>query len=954
MRKLKRLAVGLLSLSLVCANNFVPFAIEITETEHKHNQVECSDCEKTGFVQKECVTCSGKGKVESGECSKCSGKGTYMEEVLETCPVCNGSTGVGEKCENPNCIAGNVIKNEEVSCKSCNGTGKVFTDCTDCNSTGKISSEEKCPICNGTAKVDCTGVFNKDSLEITVDKNKMITGGKLTFSCKDCRASYTEEISAEEAQKKVLEDLKLDEFKARSRRSSSSTLNAIKAGEKFAYTFKISNKSKSAPLAGLKFNLKLPDGVKLDETIKTPVKFEGSYKGSPATVFGVATYSEKEGNIEIETGIAKSSSIIATVYVVADKDLKVGTKLPSTFSAEIKSVKDESMVKLENLSKEIENFVPKYAEKKIYVQGHRLGFKYPDRWSMDQRQNPKNSLEKMEGKKLSFEDVLNKSLYPDSGILAESEEYKELVKNEFSGLTWQCVGFVPDSGTYEASEYVGRYVYSDVEEGSKSEFATGNLDIAKKFVEENGGILYGEELTEEIIKNKLESVNGNYLYLNCVWYVTPKAPLLKNEYKDPSIKSIGAVEYFNEENKGIKVTDINATQSVVNGNVMFDVNITITIEKDSEKNLKINLNEAIKEANKKINEAASYNEIQPGDTIIYHIKFVNNTGKEFNYVSGSAKLGTISQGGTSDIIGFDGYNVGGENENKKAFMPRRILNTPLKDLGVKDLSDKSIGEKLKEEGYGTEEMSPEEVTKGFLGRYYLDYFNAEVSKVPGDEGFIDNYNSLGDNNYKVLTNGYSGVLETCPEVAEALYYALYDRALYMPSLGNISIYNQMVAQNGTDYELDKQMASTINGLGKFEKIFDLSMKFDGEQANNGYQNIEFGYGMQFELVERGSGGGTIIPTPDPDPTPDPEPEDPKDPIPDPKPEEPEDPTPEKPENPEPDKPNQDNPENPGTDKPNKPNQDSPKTGDEAKLIPLIAVMAVSVVGLILLRRKNNN
>lgn len=101
---------------------------------------------------------------------------------------------------------------------------------------------------------------------------------------------------------------------------------------------------------------------------------------------------------------------------------------------------------------------------------------------MDQRQNPKNSLEKMEGKKLSFEDVLNKSLYPDSGILAESEEYKELVKNEFSGLTWQCVGFVPDSGTYEASEYVGRYVYSDVEEGSKSEFATGNLDIAKKYL----------------------------------------------------------------------------------------------------------------------------------------------------------------------------------------------------------------------------------------------------------------------------------------------------------------------------------------------------------------------------------------------------------------------------------------------------------------------------------------
>lgn len=952
MRKLKRLAVGLLSLSLVCANNFVPFAIEITETEHKHNQVECSDCEKTGFVQKECVTCFGKGKVESGECSKCSGKGTYMEEVWEICPVCNGSTGVGEKCENLDCIAGNVIKNEEVSCKSCNGTGKVFTDCTDCNGTGKISSEEKCPICNGTAKVDCTGVFNKDSLEITVDKNKMITGGKLTFSCKDCRASYTEEISAEEAQKKVLEDLKLDEFKAGSRSSSSSTLNAIKAGEKFAYTFKISNKSKSVPLAGLKFNLKLPDGVKLDKIIKTPVKFEGSYKGSPATVFGVATYSEKEGNIEIETGMAKSSSITATVYVVADKDLKVGTKLPSTFSAEIKSVKDESMVKLENLSKEIENFVPKYAEKKIYVQGHRLGFKYPDRWSMDQRQNPKNSLEKMEGKKLSFEDVLNKNLYPDSGILAESEEYKEFVKNEFSGLTWQCVGFVPDSRTYEASEYVGRYVYSDVEEGSKSEFATGNLDIAKKFVEENGGILYGEELTEEIIKNKLESVNGNYLYLNCVWYVTPKAPLVKNEYKDPSIKSIGAVEYFNEENKGIKVTDINATQSVVNGNVMFDANITITIEKDSEKNLKINLNEAIKEANKKINEVASYNEIQPGDTIIYHIKFVNNTGKEFNYVSGSAKLGTISQGGTSDIIGFDGYNVGGENENKKAFMPRRILNTPLKDLGVKDLSDKSIGEKLKEEGYGTEEMSPEEVTKGFLGRYYLDYFNVEASKVPGDEGFIDNYNSLGDNNYKVLTNGYSGVLETCPEVAEALYYALYDRALYMPSLGNISIYNQMVAQNGTDYELDKQMASTINGLGKFEKIFDLSMKFDGEQANNGYQNIVFGYGLQFELEERnsGGGGGTIIPTPDPE-----EPEKPEEPNNPENPEKPEEP--EKPEVDEPNKPEIDKPSKPEQDKPSKPEkpeQNNPKTGDEAKLMPLALLMVASIGGLTLLRRKKDN
>lgn len=59
-----------------------------------------------------------------------------------------------------------------------------------------------------------------------------------------------------------------------------------------------------------------------------------------------------------------------------------------------------------------------------------------------------------------------------------------------------------------------------------------------------------------------------------------------------------------------------------------------------------------------------------------------------------------------------------------------------------------------------------------------------------------------------------------------------------------------------------------------DESFTLSAKLDGELAKNAYQNNRFGFGMQFEMAARSSGGGDgrddkhppVTPTPDiPDP-----------------------------------------------------------------------------------------
>ena len=66
--------------------------------------------------------------------------------------------------------------------------------------------------------------------------------------------------------------------------------------------------------------------------------------------------------------------------------------------------------------------------------------------------------------------------------------------------------------------------------------------------------------------------------------------------------------------------------------------------------------------------------------------------------------------------GFEGYEIG--EVGAFCTLPRRILNAPLRDLGITagKVTDAIVGEALLKKGYGSEEMKPEEVTQSCLAQ----------------------------------------------------------------------------------------------------------------------------------------------------------------------------------------------------------------------------------------------
>ena len=301
------------------------------------------------------------------------------------------------------------------------------------------------------------------------------------------------------------------------------------------------------------------------------------------------------------------------------------------------------------------------------------------------------------------------------------------------------------------------------------------------------------------------------------------------------------------------------------GHHYFDCDLTVTISPDAPNPVHINLNKALENISEQIK--ATVNAVQPGDTIRYRLKIVNNSGKDYTYTSGSAVLGTLpTTGDAADgdtVTGFDGYPL--VDDNQHAVIPRRICNRMLKNLGAAPyaLDDASIGALLRAKGYGSDEMSDEDITKTCLGRYYLDCMNQNRVNDDPISGFMD----LTPAEFAQMTDADNGqaVFETSPDVMRAFYYFYYGVNY---TLNGQSIYDCMSSNGSGNAAAEAVIAAALSG-----EDAQLVTKIEGETANNAFQNTRFGFGMQFDLgYTTGGGGGGHHHRPDPKP--DPKPDDP--------------------------------------------------------------------------------
>ena len=449
------------------------------------------------------------------------------------------------------------------------------------------------------------------------------------------------------------------------------------------------------------------------------------------------------------------------------------------------------------------------------------------------------------------------------------------------GNVWTCVGFVPRSSTVTnyfenfgtfGSRYLEYYVYANGFTGADNAFKSAvSTTAAENFVKENNGVLYGQEPTEAQLQAAAALIHSNtssVAYIS-VWYVEGENKVLPEvpEYGDLSIPAVSAVNY-QPTSSGVTVTFDESSKVVYEDHVFTGVEILVTIDATAPDSIQVNLNEALAKAMEAIDAADGHNMVQPGDTMEYTIRVVNNSGKTFNYVNGSAQIGTVDYytGGEYHGTGFEGYKIPAVSNAEFSVAARRIFNEPLEALGLtaSTMSDEKVGEALQKLGYGPDLETFEEVTRTCLGDYYLNYFNGRYNQEDPAETFLD----LAEKPYQLgkdtisqlaaLSCGVTGsqVAETNPEVAGALYYLFYGQLF---TCNGTTFYAHM--QNNS--QINTLVGSALSGSG----VIELTTHVDGPGMANAFQNTKFGFGMQFRMAVPGG----IDPGPGPGPGPDPGP-----------------------------------------------------------------------------------
>lgn len=513
---------------------------------------------------------------------------------------------------------------------------------------------------------------------------------------------------------------------------------------------------------------------------------------------------------------------------------------------------------------------------KVCLAGYQMGGWYKPNGPTYLGASPKNNskfnfLSQFNDFIFSFEEGFNKDKNSDTGFFSfDSQYYGEKVSNANDNRIWQCVGFVPYFNGYSVPgdhSELGPFVYTETKQENTNDkyFTEGNLETARQAVLGAGGVLYGQTATSDNIKAFESKINKNekQLVLVCVWYVSPMEELEKGDYDELIIPPVSPVNYQPSSN-GISFSCGDVT--FTNHPSKFNIDLYIDIDNSASDSIHINLNDILSEAMGKINQANGNNQVQPGDKMIYTIHVNNNSGKNYQYTSDSAVLGTVppTLGEPSLGIGFDSYPITGPDEDGYSSIPYRVLNTPLQELGLTNdtLNDNDVGKALLNKGYGSRHDGYSEITQKYLAHYYLDYIN----RYREEGNKVSSFKDLTYQEFALLTatGNYTSVIETCKEVAEALYYFYYD-GIYL--FNGISLHDQMLDNSALDTAFSSALSQN--------KPFVLTTYFNATIAHmfNAFQNTRFGFGMQFDMSipSTPSVDPPVDPTPDPDPDPTPRP-----------------------------------------------------------------------------------
>lgn len=509
---------------------------------------------------------------------------------------------------------------------------------------------------------------------------------------------------------------------------------------------------------------------------------------------------------------------------------------------------------------------------KVCLAGYQMGGWYMPKGSKYSGASPRNNskfnfLSQFNDFIFSFDEGFNKDKNSDTGFFSfDSQYYGEKVSNANDNRIWQCVGFVPYFNGYSVPgdhSELGRFVYTETKQENTNDkyFTEGNLETARRAVLGAGGVLYGQTATSDNIEAFKSKINKNkkQLVLVCVWYVSPMEELEKGDYDELIIPPVSPVNY-QPSSSGISLSCGDVT--FTNHPSKFNIDLYIDIDNSASDSIHINLNDILSEAMGKINQAIGNNQVQPGDKMIYTIHVNNNSGKNYQYTSDSAVLGTVPPTSGEPLlgIGFDSYPITGPDEDGYSSIPYRVLNIPLQELGLTNdtLNDNDVGKALSNKGYGGPHDEFFEITQKYLGHYYLDYIN----RYREEGNKVSSFEDLTYQEFALLTaaGNYTPVIETCKEVAEALYYFYYD-GIYL--FNGISLHDQMRDNSALDTAFSSALSQN--------KPFVLTTYFNATIAHmfNAFQNTRFGFGMQFDMSipSTPSVDPPVDPTPDPDPTP---------------------------------------------------------------------------------------
>ena len=329
----------------------------------------------------------------------------------------------------------------------------------------------------------------------------------------------------------------------------------------------------------------------------------------------------------------------------------------------------------------------------------------------------------------------------------------------------------------------------------------------------------------------------------------------------------------------VKCTNLD-TMEYKNGRWVVDITITVDssfVPGDGH----VDFSEALSDMGDIISDT-----MQPGDEIVLNIYLDNQSGYELKYKSNSGFIATEvrSTDGTIAGVGFDGNSLAPEDGQGKSFAPRRIYNDALKAIVTSTAGDAEIGAALRALGYGKGLANDVEITRNCLDDYYLDWTNAARLRNDPNATLATSLQDLTITELSKFTDGDKGNLpvETCQNVYEAFYYLFFGKVF---QYNGVDIYEQMRQYSeGGNNEMDKNIPLLLTSPTTPYVLNIASLA--GEEMNNGFQNIAFGFRLGFDLTAVPETPPVIIlptPTPTPTATPTPTPEPTEEPSPSPTP-----------------------------------------------------------------------